>query len=136
MFESRVASDREAPGAVARPAVASKETYAAIEQLMREDRGISRQEAFRRYADASGKQLGAVSANYYREARKQRQARPKAMSSPSSRANVASMDEFDALAKQLAESALRLAELVAQQHRELAEERERIDRAKQAIRDA
>ena len=117
-----------------RPALISKKIYAEVEEVMRDDPGISRQEAFRRYAEASGRALGAVSANYYREARRLRS---------ESRADEAGSEdagggttELDALARQLADTVARLVELVSQQQRDLAEERERIERAKRAIIDA
>jgi hypothetical protein len=135
MYAPRREDDREVLDAVSRPAVISKKIYADIEQLARHNPGLSRQDVFRRYAQESGRALGAVSANYYREARRRREDENKAKSAVPSTA-AEGLNELDALARTLTENIQRLVTLVAQQHRSLAEERERIEQAKRAILDA
>ena len=128
---------------VSRPAVISKKIYADVELVLEESPGISRQEAFRRYAAQSGRKLGAVSANYYREAKKQRKGSSLAAPAPGAATprralggGEAEASEMDQLARRLVETVQRIAELLDEQQREIVVERERIEKAKRAIIDA
>ena len=134
-YELKPEDYREVLDAVSpRPALISKKIHAEVEEVMRDNPGISRQEAFRRYAEQSGRALGAVSANYYREARRQRTASRADKDGTEDGGSGAT--ELDALARQLTETVTRLVELVSEQQHSLVEERERIERAKRAIIDA
>jgi hypothetical protein len=134
-YELKPEDFREVLDAVSpRPALISKKIHAEVEVVMRDNPGISRQEAFRRYAEQSGRALGAVSANYYREARRLRtESRADKNDSVSDGGGTT---ELDALARQLTDTVTQLVALVSEQQRALAEERQRIERAKRAIIDA
>jgi hypothetical protein len=133
--ELKPEDDREVLDAVSpRPALISKMIYAEVEEVMRDNPGISRQEAFRRSAKKSGRALGAVSANYYREARRRRHESHADKDGTEDGGGATS--ELEALARQLTDNIARLVELVSEQQHALAQERERIERAKRAIADA
>jgi hypothetical protein len=140
MYKLKPEDYREVLNAVSRPAVISKKIYADIEKILHDEPTLSRQEAFRRYSKESGRALGAISANYYREARNLRQAaatggvagKPRTTEA----SDAATLDQLDVLARQLTENIQQLVALVAEQRRSLAEERERIEQAKRAILDA
>jgi cysteine synthase len=130
---------QEVMDAVSRPAVISEKIYDEVEAFMVTHPDLPRQEAFRRYAEESGRALGATSAAYYRAARRRAKTEKTAGTATVSSghgASAPSLDELDAIAQQLADNAQRLVALVAEQRQQLAEERERIEAAKRAIRDA
>jgi hypothetical protein len=123
--------------AMARTAVVSKQVYERIEEMKAEDPDMSRQEAFRRLAGEIGKTQGNISASYYREARNRGKGSSiKATAPASARAAGDRSSEIDRLARQLVETAQRIAVLLAEQQQELADERRRIEKAKRAIIDA
>ena len=127
---------REMWATLARPPKESIEIYDAVEQVLGENPGISRQEAFRRLSEATGRKLGNISTAYYRQARRLHAASSPQPPVAGGGAEASRLDDLERLAEQLRQVADELVDRVVQERRDLEQERERIERAKQAIIDA
>ena len=120
--------------AMARTAVISKEVFEQVEAVKARESITKNQEAFKRVSDATGRSVGTISANYYREARNRKKGSSLAGTLRSSARPARDRSkEINWLAEQLVKTAQRIAVLLAEQQQELADERRRIEKAKQAI---
>jgi transcription initiation factor TFIID subunit TAF12 len=121
---------------MARTAVVSKEVFERVEAVMAKE-PMTRQDAFKLVSAEMGKTLGNVSASYYREARNRKKGSTLGVTAGRSKGAVGDRTaELEQLARQLAETAQRMATLLGEQQQQIAEERRRIEKAKQAIIDA